>query len=203
MKRLVISLACIAALLQPGVLLGAADSGTNATADTAKIDFAKAAETARASAEAVRPGTTGLSASDDLRRTRDEATKASLLELKAYYENRSNYDKNAWQQRLTVFRWHYWSSIFIFLMVVVLITFAMRMAYLEFRAGANETTTFKISRDGLEISSTVIGLIVLIVSLGFFYLYLSEVYPVKAIDNVATQPDGADTSADSADNTAK
>jgi hypothetical protein len=39
-------------------------------------------------------------------------------------------------------------------------------------------STFKMGPGGLELSSQVIGLIVLALSFGFFYLYVKEVYPI-------------------------
>jgi hypothetical protein len=38
---------------------------------------------------------------------------------------------------------------------------------------------FSFSKDGFRISSPVLGLMILVVSLGFFYLYLVYVYPIN------------------------
>ena len=40
-------------------------------------------------------------------------------------------------------------------------------------------TALKISLSGLEVNSSVLGIIILVLSLAFFYLYLVYVYPVK------------------------
>jgi hypothetical protein len=45
-------------------------------------------------------------------------------------------------------------------------------------------STFKLGPGGLELSSQVIGLIVLTLSFGFFYLYVKEVYPM--VENKST-----------------
>jgi hypothetical protein len=45
-------------------------------------------------------------------------------------------------------------------------------------------STFKMGPGGLELSSQVIGLIVLTLSFGFFYLYVKEVYPM--VENKST-----------------
>jgi hypothetical protein len=45
-------------------------------------------------------------------------------------------------------------------------------------------STFKMGPGGLELSSQVIGLIVLALSFGFFYLYVKEVYPM--VENKST-----------------
>ena len=44
--------------------------------------------------------------------------------------------------------------------------------------GETDTTTLKISAKGLEVNSSVLGIIILVLSLAFFYLYLIYVYPV-------------------------
>lgn len=48
-------------------------------------------------------------------------------------------------------------------------------------------TTIKASLQGVEISSSILGLLVLIISLAFFYLYLTRVYPVVAEKFVQTE----------------
>ncbi|WP_295720820.1 hypothetical protein [Mucilaginibacter sp.] len=43
------------------------------------------------------------------------------------------------------------------------------------------STTFELSKDGIKINSAVIGLIILAISIAFFFLYLEYVYPVHVI----------------------
>ncbi|MET0336926.1 MAG: hypothetical protein ABW063_04110, partial [Caulobacter sp.] len=43
------------------------------------------------------------------------------------------------------------------------------------------SSTIKLSLAGLEVSSSIIGLLVLVVSLGFFYLYLDRVYEIRVL----------------------
>jgi len=42
-------------------------------------------------------------------------------------------------------------------------------------------TTFEVTKDGLKINSAVIGLIILVVSIVFFFLYLRFVYPIHEV----------------------
>jgi hypothetical protein len=49
-------------------------------------------------------------------------------------------------------------------------------------------STFKMGPGGLELSSQVIGLIVLALSFGFFYLYVKEVYPMVESKSLLTLP---------------
>ncbi len=41
--------------------------------------------------------------------------------------------------------------------------------------------TFEVSKDGVKINSAVIGLIILVVSIVFFFLYLQFVYPIHEV----------------------
>lgn len=48
--------------------------------------------------------------------------------------------------------------------------------------------TVKISAGGLELSSQVIGLLVLAISLAFFYLYVMKVYPIQTEELTQIRP---------------
>lgn len=48
-------------------------------------------------------------------------------------------------------------------------------------------TKLKMGADGIEISSQIIGLIVLVISLGFAYLYLDKAYPVNEINSTKVE----------------
>jgi uncharacterized membrane protein len=47
--------------------------------------------------------------------------------------------------------------------------------------GPTSVTTLKASREGIEVSSPVLGVIILIISFLFFYLYLKTVYPINNV----------------------
>lgn len=55
---------------------------------------------------------------------------------------------------------------------------------------SKSVTTMKLGPGGLELSSQIIGLAVLAFSLGFFYLYVKEVYPLNEV-NVAKSAEKA------------
>jgi hypothetical protein len=46
-------------------------------------------------------------------------------------------------------------------------------------AGAGPVTTLGIDPTGVKLTSPVLGVIILVVSMGFFYLYLKTVYPIN------------------------
>jgi hypothetical protein len=86
----------------------------------------------------------------------------------------------------STFEWQYASTIVIFIVVMLLICCGLYFSYLQFKTAARAptTTSIKLGKDGLEINSEVIGLLILFLSVGFFYLYLANVYPISETRSV-------------------
>jgi len=91
-----------------------------------------------------------------------------------------------------VFRWQALSSIIIFYSVLVLVFAGILFSGIQFYksmkfAGDKEKegktnqalTEFEASASGIKVSSPVLGVIILVISLAFFYLYLVYVYPIQ------------------------
>lgn len=45
----------------------------------------------------------------------------------------------------------------------------------------SQPTTLKASAEGFEITTSVLGIVILAISLAFFYLYLVHVFPIVVI----------------------
>lgn len=102
------------------------------------------------------------------------------------------------QQRC--FTWQFYSSILIFIMVILIVGMGLILSYKQFQLSevqvkANitkpksevttvetESTNIEISQSGLKINTGVIGLAILFLSLAFFFLYLKYVYQIDIID---------------------
>ena len=108
----------------------------------------------------------------------------------AYYEYRAQ----GYQHRHEVFRWQLFSSRIIFGVVIALVALGVYFSWLQFLAGrqvrvegegdpgdATHPSTVKLSTSGIEVSSPVLGVIILAISLAFFYLYLVHVYPINEV----------------------
>ena len=112
----------------------------------------------------------------------DEGVAVERRALAAYYQ----YRIDGYQHRARVFRWQLLSSRIIFVLVIFLVLVGVYFSWLQFRlamkagpgAGAPAETTFEASTSGFKVSSPVLGVIILAVSLAFFYLYLIHVYPI-------------------------
>lgn len=110
-----------------------------------------------------------------------ETQRAYEGALRAYYA----YRQRGYEQRLEAFAWQAFSSRVIFFVVLVLVFSGIGFAAIQFTAGMRvrggaETldTEFAVDVKGLRVRSPVLGVVVLAISLAFFYLYLVYVYPI-------------------------
>jgi len=103
--------------------------------------------------------------------------------LREYY----TYLQKGLQHRQRVFAWQHFSSITIFVTVILLVAAGVYFAAVQFHHGLGQGaaggtgTQFEAGPGGLKVSSPVLGVIILVISLVFFYLYLVYVYPIQEI----------------------
>lgn len=116
----------------------------------------------------------------------DEAGRAAQRRaFQAYFDYRAD----GFEHRRRVFEWQLWSSKVIFGLVVSLVSVGIFFSWLQFRQGlrpgpervAPGETTFEATAQGLKVTSPVLGVVILTISLAFFYLYLVYVYPIEEI----------------------
>lgn len=128
----------------------------------------------------------------------DPATRAAYLKaMQRFYEYRAN----GYSYRSRLFEWQLLSSRVIFVIVLLLVLAGIYFAAVQFHvamiaarrnllipagadapAGPNPLATqFEISDKGVVINSSVLGVIILGLSLAFFYLYLVYVYPIQNV----------------------
>lgn len=133
----------------------------------------------------------------------DEAGRAAQRDaVRSYYEYRTT----GFDHRARVFEWQLLSSKVIFVIVLALVTIGIYFSWLQFRAGlvpqaaaapapdgaaekapaekapaggTDTRTTISLSGKGIEVTSPVLGVIILTISLAFLYLYLVYVYPIE------------------------
>ena len=82
----------------------------------------------------------------------------------------------------------------IFALVTLLVLAGLAFSVIQFRialksinkrsAHSLNVTSFKASLTGIEVSSSILGIIILALSLAFFYLYLTNVYPLVSLDQL-------------------
>lgn len=99
------------------------------------------------------------------------------------------YDTWALQNRKGLIQRQQNISIMIFVLVVIVVSTGLIFSALQFRIamkgmkrkGLSPDTSFKASFTGVEVSSSILGVIILTLSLVFFYLYLTNVFPIVTL----------------------
>jgi hypothetical protein len=123
----------------------------------------------------------------------DAATSAAE---QAAWQEYFAYRTQGYKHRQSVFEWQWLSSKIIFVTVLVLVFLGMYFAAVQFHVGLgrgkksssaaktgsnadNEATELELSWKAIKVRSDVLGVIILALSLAFFYLYLAFVYPIQ------------------------
>ena len=117
----------------------------------------------------------------------EQIAEEAIEEEASDIERRREYIEWSLNHEKRVFNWHHFSSVFIFFVVHFIILLGLYFSYIQFRYSINNKgmdrtpSTMKVGHSEIEISSSIIGLLILVVSLAFFYLYLENVYPVQIL----------------------
>lgn len=98
------------------------------------------------------------------------------------YQARMKYYIGAMDHRTRIFWWQHVASRIIFGVVIGLVGLGVYFAWVQFRkdlfAAGSAQHELEVAPGGIKISSPVLGVVILGLSLGFFYLYLNYVFPV-------------------------
>ena len=125
----------------------------------------------------------------------DEETQARCWEA---YRASLDYYATGLEHRARVFAWQHLSTRVIFFVVLGLVAVGIYFAWAQFQRGLSQPMTqtkqatevtavtpsaheLEISPKGIRVSSPVLGVVILALSLAFFYLYLVYVYPIREI----------------------
>ena len=118
-----------------------------------------------------------------------ETATAYQETLRSYFE----YRERGYAHRLAVFEWQSLSTQIIFVVVLVLVFAGIYFAAIQFHVGLRRRsdgqqsegqpgeTEISLSLGELKVRSPVLGVIILVISLAFFYLYLVHVYPIRNV----------------------
>jgi len=100
---------------------------------------------------------------------------------KAYRASLEYYETGL-AHRSRVFQWQHFSTIVIFYTVLTLVAAGIFFAWLQFNRDRSVTAqSLELSTSGVKLNSTFLGVVILTLSLGFFYLYLVYVYPIHEL----------------------
>ena len=207
-SRRILAIACLLLLAVAGSVSGRQAAGSDDPENTAENRRRLLEELAQGKTQLPgrpTPGTTETSTADDPmlpvapRPTALEgATKEKYEQaLREYYD----YHISGLHHRSKVFKWQLFSSRLIFAAVLLLVLAGIYFAAVQFHAGLRKppprpgegegttelsgkgegTTEISASLEGIKVSSPVLGVVILVISLAFFYLYLIYIYPIENI----------------------
>ncbi|MCQ0092133.1 hypothetical protein [Roseovarius sp. M141] len=97
--------------------------------------------------------------------------------VRQYYQ----YRVTAFGHRNRLFDWQHTSSMIIFGVVIGIVLLGLYFSWVQFHKDekiSDHVTTLEATKTGIKVSSPVLGVIILMISLLFFYMYLIYVYPV-------------------------
>ena len=97
------------------------------------------------------------------------------------FKIQNEYDLWQLKHRRLVFQSYLVIDLFVLVLVKSIVGLGLYLSYLKFREKETTETKLSFAKGNLEINSNVIGLIILTVSVVFFYLYLVHVYPIKVV----------------------
>jgi hypothetical protein len=88
--------------------------------------------------------------------------------------------------RAGVFAWQHVASIVIFFVVMVIVITGLVLSIMHFYKDLKKrnpaSTELEVNMQGIKITSSIVGLLILALSTAFFYLYLIYVFPIKEIN---------------------
>lgn len=120
----------------------------------------------------------------------EELAEETEKETKDYNNFTDRYNDWVFEHTKKVYTAQHIKSIIIFIIVLIIVLTGLYFSFIQFKHSVNkdfknlnpeEKTNLKIGVSNIEITSSVIGLFILIISLAFFYLYLKEVYPIEIL----------------------
>lgn len=128
--------------------------------------------------------------------------EGGLTETTKMLQAREEYTVFAWKNRQDAFAWQSVSTKVIFVVVIIVVLAGLYMSWMQFNFAHNmplkvtttstegppiaatstnpgiDVNTIEVNTSGVKITSSVIGLIILTLSIVFFFLYLKFVYPI-------------------------
>jgi len=131
-----------------------------------------------------------LAKTDDMARPKPIPKSSSDKDTRLAYEKALQdyyrYRSHGLEHRKAVFSWQLFSAKMIFAIVVVLVVSGIVFAGIQFRHGLARSVDnlggdIEVKTDGFKVSSPVLGVIILFLSLAFFYLYLVHIYPIENV----------------------
>jgi len=111
--------------------------------------------------------------------------EVSNIELD-YFLKKKEYKLKIMDYNEGTYKLQYALTIAISVLIFMLVLSGIYLAYIQVEkdvSGKENTTGIKVSKFGVEIGSSAIGLFILFMSFMFFYLYLKNIYVFKYVES--------------------
>lgn len=122
-----------------------------------------------------------------------EHASIRALEIKTEFDQiHLDYERKRLEQRARTFAWQQRSTQFIFYLVVLIVASGLGLSFWHVYRREAAPIKLTVGEKGIEFNSRLIGVLVFVLSLAFFYLYVKTVYPITELGAGAEQG-GAET----------
>lgn len=92
-------------------------------------------------------------------------------------------------------------NVVIFVSVLLVVFFGIYFCYLQIKnSDKSQSSSFELSKDGLKVRSPFIGLMILLISVVFFYLYLTKVFAIQLLAETSGKTQSASSSTENSGN---
>lgn len=122
-------------------------------------------------------------------------TAANLRQI----DRRSAYEWRSMEHRAEAFQWQLRYTIITLVFVGVLVAAGVGLTLLEFLSGRRGASKLSVGAHGIEVDSKFVGIIVLVISLAFAYLFLEKAYPVEEVGAASARAEEAKEAEDEAE----
>jgi hypothetical protein len=91
------------------------------------------------------------------------------------------YNRWSFAHRSAAFTFQSFSTALLLTLTILIVLAGLAFSYLEFRRGRESSTTIKFGATSIEVSSNIIGIVVLSISLAFAYIYFDKAYKISEV----------------------
>lgn len=129
----------------------------------------------------VDPALAIVGSSPEYQAAREKAALRALAIQTKFAELQLEYEEKRLAQRAATFAWQQRSTELIFALVVLIVVSGLGLSFWHVYRKESAPTKFTVGEKGVEVSSRLVGVVVFILSLVFFYLYVKTVYPISEV----------------------
>ena len=124
-----------------------------------------------------------------------ESSNTTIDPLKLYLSQNESYREKTLDVGIAIRDYNMWSmehrkgslqaqlikDNILFVVVLSVVFYGIFISYIQFQKGGQTEAELKLGSGGIEVKSSVLGILILVFSVGFLYMYLQYVFPIQEI----------------------